>query len=204
MDATRVGYAPRGESTRLRQSSPAPVAISAGETGWSSTAGLLVAWEVTGALRHQRTDDPRGITRYQHIRRYVLDDHAAGADHRTRANGHARADNRPATDPDIVTDRDRAGILQAAPALGSVHGVQRGVDLHRGAEQDVIADGYRGNIENDAIDVEKDLATQADVPTVITKERRQDDRIGRCLEQLRQQFGAFGIGLRRQGQQGLG
>src|SRR5690606_30420347 len=143
MDATRVGYAPRGESTRLRQSSPAPVAISAGETGWSSTAGLLVAWEVTGALRHQRTDDARGITRYQHIRRYVLDDHATGADHRTRADGHARTDDRPAADPDVVTDRDRASILQAASAFGSVHGVQRGIELHPWAQQHVVAHGYR-------------------------------------------------------------
>src|SRR5690606_28674720 len=71
----------------------------------------------------------------------------------------------------VVADPDGLAILLAAAQL-RLEWMQRGVDLHGGAEQREAADPHPADVQDDAIEVEEHPLTELDVRAVIAIERR--------------------------------
>src|SRR5690606_30497102 len=107
-------------------------------------------------------------------RRHVTRHHAPGADQHIIANGHARQDDRPTTNPDVAPDADRPTELQARLALCRLARMIRGEYLHTGADLGPVTDGHRDHIQDHAIEIEEYALAQADIEAVIATERRPD------------------------------
>lgn len=136
-------------------------------------------------------DDPGGISCGDDIRRNISRNDTAGSDDGPVSDGNSGTNDGSAPDPDIGPDRDRFRVLQSPPTFLGVEGMHRGVDLHGGADQDIVSDHHLGDIENHAIKIEIDLRAQSDIPAIITMKGRLDPGSGVSPENLAQQASSF-------------
>src|SRR5690606_20144342 len=97
-----------------------------------------------------RADDAAGVPGGKHPSWDVAGDDAAGADHAAGADGDAGTDDRTAAHPGVAADRHRLAKLLRPPQL-CIHGMRRGVDLHRWAEEAEVSDAHLTDIEDDAV-----------------------------------------------------
>src|SRR5690606_279800 len=71
----------------------------------------------------------------------------------------------------VIADLDGLAQLQPRSALVGRQGMRGRVNLHGGAEQHAGSYPHGSDIENHAIEIEKDLAAQCDIAAVIAVER---------------------------------
>ena len=101
----------------------------------------------------------------------ITSHHAAGADDRVITDADPREQNRAPADPDVSANRDRLTALQPSQPLLVVAWMVSSVDLHTRANLCFIPYANGHHVQQNAVEVEKDLAAQVDVVPVITEER---------------------------------
>jgi hypothetical protein len=79
----------------------------------------------------------------------VLRDDGTRTDDGVVTNGHAGADDYPATEPVVVADVDRRSRLPLVPAQPRLKRVRGCQELNIGADLDVVADRDRSHVKND-------------------------------------------------------
>src|SRR5690606_39516695 len=79
--------------------------------------------------------------------------------------------------PHIVADVHRQRELQSTAALVGVQGMGGRVDVHARTKQNVIADVHFGGVQHNAVEVEKDPASQVDIAAVIAEKGRLDHNL---------------------------
>ena len=117
-----------------------------------------------------------------------------------------RQQDGPAADPHMVADDDRRGLRLAkgerpvrprrAEPLGGVGGVERGVNLHVGRDQHIVAYDDAVIVQKRAVHVHFAVVAKIDVVAVIRIKRRGDPQVGAAPAQ---QFGQNAVFLRRIG-----
>jgi hypothetical protein len=110
--------------------------------------------------------------------RDIFGDHSAGSDDGAVADCDSGEEDGAAADPDAVADGDGQAELGPVEAVaqGGVERVAGAVDLDVGAEQDVVADGHLGAVQDDAPEVHVAVGAELDVEAVVALERRLDER----------------------------
>ena len=84
----------------------------------------------------------------------------------------ARIDNAVAADPDIISDGYGFAELNAGGADFRVKRVPGRINADPRAEHNIVSDGYRADIQNDAIVIGIKIVSRTDGKTVITMKRR--------------------------------
>jgi hypothetical protein len=116
---------------------------------------------------------------------------APGTDYGPGTDRHTWANNDSASKPNVGPDADWLCKLQPFSSHLSFDRVGCGIDLNRGAKENIAADGDLHYIEHHAIEIEKDFAAQADICAVVAKERRLYPGIRCNTKELSQQTLTF-------------
>src|SRR5262249_26963687 len=83
--------------------------------------------------------------------------------------------------------------LGSSDALSCVHRMMSRVQLHRRAKFDIVSNLDHGAVEEDTVEVRVDAVAEADVDSIIAKERRLDPDLGAAVaKQAAQQLITFG------------
>lgn len=117
---------------------------------------------------------PDGVAGYGPAGGYVAGDDGAGADDGVVSYGDAGQDDGAATDPDVLADGDGPGAFKAGAAGVGVARMVCSVDLDGWANLGAVADVDGHDVEEDAVEVEEDVAAEVDVVAVVTEERWAD------------------------------
>jgi hypothetical protein len=75
--------------------------------------------------------------------------------------------------------------------LSCADGMSSGIDLDRWAEKDVAPDLHMHDVEDDAVEVKKDLRAKCDVEAVVAKERRLNPCVGGIAEKVAENTAAL-------------
>src|SRR5689334_9692796 len=103
----------------------------------------------------QAADDPRRVAGGDRTGGHVAGHDAPGADHAAVADRHPRQHDRTAAKPDSVADADRTGGFPPGDAQLAFERVGPGIELHRRAHLQIVADLDRRAIEKDAVVVDE-------------------------------------------------
>jgi hypothetical protein len=106
---------------------------------------------------------------------HVTGDDGAGTDDGIVADGDAGKDDGGAANPNVGADADGAAVFEMSAADLGGAGVVGCVDLRVGADLGEIADLDGADVEENAVEVEEDSATDADVVSVVDEEGWADD-----------------------------
>src|SRR5436305_7800099 len=122
-------------------------------------------------------DHARRCADGNHAGRDVASHHRSGADHRVIADRHARTDDYPGPEPDVVADCDRLAVLPAGATQVWVDRMRRRAQLDGWPELAVRADPDRRDVEEHAVIVDEGVLPDRDRPAVVAAKRRPDHHL---------------------------
>jgi hypothetical protein len=96
----------------------------------------------------------------------VARDYAPCTDQGIVADAHTRKDDSAAADPDIASDLDGTTELQTGGPPYRIARMIRGEDLHCRPDLHLVADADRDDVEDHAVEIEKDPGTETDVASI--------------------------------------
>ena len=99
----------------------------------------------------------------------VMGDYAAGSDDCVVADGDAGEDDGASTDPDVAADADWLAALEVGTASFGIAGMIGGVDLDGGTDLGAVAYLDKVDVEQNAVEVEKDTGAEMDVVAIIAE-----------------------------------
>lgn len=114
------------------------------------------------------------VTRHHDIARDIMHNHASGSNYHSVSNGHAGTYGHIASQPAVLTYRDRIGSLLCLTAKNMVLGMLRSIKLAVGTQKGVTAYGDIGTVENCAAEVQKDALRKMDSVSMVAVKRRGD------------------------------
>jgi hypothetical protein len=126
-----------------------------------------------------------GVAYDRNTLRHIAGDNRAGPDHCIIADGHARKDDGPAADPNVLSDRYGPAELGTCLSDYRIAGMIRRVYLDSRPDLRSGADGHSDDVKNDAVEVQENVRPDPDVIAKITMERRPDNG---TVSYFRQQF----------------
>ena len=103
-----------------------------------------------------------------------MHDHAACSHDAAISDRDARQHQRPAADPHIVADPNRAYGFQAGATHLGIDGMLRRIELHGRADLYIISNGDRSTVKKDAVLIDEDVPAEADVIPVVAREGGKD------------------------------
>ena len=141
----------------------------------------LFVREAHFVLLGQGADDAARVARRQNACGDIPRDHAAGADDGVVPDGHAAADDDVGSQPHVVADGDGAGVLVVE--LGAVRrpahvpvACQKGMygrdDGDVRPDKALLADMHGGAVEDDEVEVGKEIFADVGIAAVIEADRR--------------------------------
>ena len=120
---------------------------------------------------------PRGVANSQDVRQKILGDHGSCTDDGVLTNRHARAHDDTATEPNIVTDRNRLSSLKLVASGAGLDRMDWRQQLDIRTNLHVVADRDLGNVQRDQTEVHERARTHTDVHAVVDIQRRSDDGV---------------------------
>ena len=124
------------------------------------------------------------VAHRNYIRRNIFDHHRAATNHYIRANRNARHNLHPSTNPHIIANGDRVGVLQPPVSALGIDGVPGSVETAVGGNKNIVAELYLRTIQNHCVVVGKEVLANLDIIAVVAPERGYDaETIARSLAQ---------------------
>src|ERR1700722_1808614 len=117
---------------------------------------------------------PRGIPESGRAPWHVPRDDAARPDYGVVSYRDAGQNNGAAANPHIATDHNRPAKLRSRPSCRGIPWMIGRVYLNCGSDLCSCADTHRHDVENHAIEIQKDIIPQRDVLAKVAMERRAD------------------------------
>jgi hypothetical protein len=124
------------------------------------------------------TNDSCWIPGNAYITRNITGDDTPGTNHRSIPDAHSRANDGSASNPDIRANGDRLRRFKPPASFGGTDRMGRRVNLNGWSEKHIVSDGHPRDIENDTVEVKKDLVAQYDVRSVVAEKRGLNRSIG--------------------------
>lgn len=119
-------------------------------------------------------DDDCRIAADDGVRRHVFHDDRAGCDDGIVADRDARIDDSAPADPHIIADAHRFAEFDTAQPLFDIERMGRRIDVDARPDQAVIADADVADVEEDTVEIGKEVMPDMDIIAVITAEVRLD------------------------------
>lgn len=122
-----------------------------------------------------------GIADCHRVARDVFDDHAPSADHNITADRDSGHHLNSATNPHIVPDRDRVGILKSLISALRIDRMTCRVESAVRRNEYIVPKRHFCTVQNDQIVVGKEILTDLNMIPVIAEKRRQNVKGLFCL-----------------------
>lgn len=132
-------------------------------------------------------DDPAWIASGKHTLWNAARHHATCPNHRPIANGCSWTDDCSTADPNVFPDRDRRTELQPESTFCGRKWVRGGINVDSGAQERVTADTNGIDVQEDAVYVDINIATEHHVVSVVAMEWGLNVGIGFRPEELGKQ-----------------